>query len=307
MKLSLSTLLTTLFFSTALLASPEEMANPDTTIVWVPKMIRQASHVQYIHELLKLTLDKTKAEYGGYDIRYHDSETLPERQLKGLEEGKQVSVTFSHAKSKWDTAAIRVPFPLIKGLGSYRFFFTMPQHIPALEKLNSIKDFYQFSYGQGLGWSTAGILEDNQYRVVYGSSYAGMFVMLNANRFDLLMRSAYEILGEHPHLSKQYPNITFYPHVAMLTFLPMYFYVSDAQPELATRLEKGLKAAAESGEFDALFNRYFADAVNFSLSPSFRAFWIDNQNVTVEQFNEIKPYLLPALIEKIEPQFASDM
>lgn len=270
-------------------------------------MVRQASHVEYIHELLKMALDKTNSEYGEYDIRYHESETLPERQLKGLEGGEQVSVTFSHAKSKWDTAATRVPFPLIKGLGGYRFFFTMPQHIPALEKLNSKKDFYQFSYGQGLGWSTAGILEDNQYRVVYGSSYAGMFVMLNANRFDLLMRSAYEILGERPHLSKQHPKITFYPHVAMLTFLPMYFYVSDAQPDLAARLEKGLKAAAESGEFDTLFNRYFADAVNFSQSPSFRAFWIDNKNVSAKQFNEIKPYLLPGLIEKIEPHFASDM
>lgn len=307
MKLSLCTLLTTLFCSTALLASPDEKANPDTTIVWVPKMIRQASHVEYMHELLKLSLDKTKAEYGGYDIRYHDSETLPERQLKGLEEGKQVSVTFSHAKSKWDTAAIRVPFPLIKGLGSYRFFFTMPRHIPALEKLNSKKDFYQFSYGQGLGWSTAGILEDNQFRVVYGSSYAGMFVMLNANRFDLLMRSAYEILGERTYLSQAHPKIIHYPNVAMLTFMPMYFYVSDAQPELAIRLEKGLRYAAESGEFDALFTRYFTDAVNFSQSPSVRTFWIDNPNVTSEQFDELKPYLLPALIEKIEPHFASDM
>ena len=304
MKLYLRALLLILFCSKASFALAADEQQSALTIVRVPHISRQAQHVEYIHKLLELALNKTEAEFGPYQIQYHDTETLPERQLKGLEEGEQVNVTFSHAKARWDNAAIRVPFPLVKGLGSVRFFFTLPKHLPALATVSSLKDFYQFSHGQGLGWSTATILESNNFRVVYGSRYVGMFVMLEADRFDLLMRSAFELLGEQEHLRAQHPSITYDPHTAMLTFLPMYFYVSDTQPELATRLEKGLKSAFKSGEFDKLFNQYFKEAVQFALSPSVRAHWINNFNVTTEQFYEVKPYLLPALANKIEPNLA---
>ncbi|BFT31852.1 hypothetical protein D210916BOD24_30280 [Alteromonas sp. D210916BOD_24] len=301
MKLKLSTLLLGVVVNTTLIASPQNQITPSVTVVKVPYISRETNHVDYVHKLMELALDKTKAEFGDYRIQYHDTETLPERQLRGLEEGEQVSVTFSHAKAKWDNAAIRVPFPLAKGLGSYRFFFTLPKHLPSLEKVDSLDDFYQFIFGQGLGWSTASILEDHQFRVEYSSRYVGLFIMLESERFDLLMRGAFEILGEEQHLKTEHPSITYSPDIAMLTLLPMYFYVSDTQPELAIRLERGLKIAFESGEFDELFTLYFQDAVQFVNSPTLRSFWIDNRNVSAEQFYEIKPYLLPELIEKIEP------
>ena len=301
MKLNLTAFLFAVFYHSALNASPQNPIAPSVTVIKVPYISRQTSHVEYVHELMTLALENTKAEFGDYEIRFPDTETLPERQLRGLEEGEQVSVTYSHAKEKWDNAAIRVPFPLVKGLGSYRFFFTLPKHMPALEKVNSLDDFYQFSFGQGRGWSTATILEEHQFRVVYSSRYVGLFIMLESARFDLLMRSAFEILGEEQYLQTEYPDITYSPHLAMLTFLPMYFYVSNTQPELAVRLEKGLKMAYESGEFDKLFSLYFHNSVQFVQSPALRAIWIDNTNVNAQQFYDIKPYLLPELAEKIEP------
>lgn len=301
MKLNLSALLIGAFFSAVLNASPQPQATPDVTVVKVPYISRQTTHVEYLHRLLALALENTKAEFGEYRIQYHDTEIQPERQLRELEKGELVSVTFSHAKAKWDDASIRVPFPLAKGLGSYRFFFTLPKHLPALEKVNSLQDFYQFSFGQGRGWSTATILEEYQFRVVYSSRYVGLFIMLESERFDLLMRGSFEILGEEQHLKTAHPEIIYSPDIAMLTLLPMYFYVSDTQPELATRLEQGLKAAYESGEFDKLFAMYFNDARALVNSPSLRSFWIDNKNVDKEEYYEIKPYLLPELVEKIEP------
>lgn len=304
MQLSFLVLFLISFCSTMSFARTTDVQKSQLTIVRVPHMKRQTQHPEYLHKLLELALSRTEATYGPYRIQHQDTETLQERQLRGLETGEDVSVTYSNAKARWDNVAIRVPFPLMKGLGSVRFFFTLRKNLPALKNVNSLKDFYQFSQGQGLGWSTAIILERNNFRVVYGSRYEGMFDMLEADRFDLLMRSAFELLGEKVHLSTEHPSITYDPNTAMLTFLPMYFYVSNTQPELATRLEQGLKSAYESGDFDKLFRHYFKEASQLALSPSVRTHWINNVNVTTEQFYEAKPYLLPALANNIEQNLA---
>ena len=141
MKLNLSALLVGAFFSSTVLNASLTVLAPDVTVVKVPYISRQTTHVEYLHRLLALALENTKAEFGEYRIQYHDTEIQPERQLRELEKGELKSATFSHAKAKWDDASIRVPFPLAKGLGSYRFFFTLPKHLPVLEKVNSLQDF----------------------------------------------------------------------------------------------------------------------------------------------------------------------
>ena len=301
MKLFVCAVLSLALFSTGAISSPA----PDNsvTVVQVPHMNRASSHLQYVHALLELSLESTRQEFGEFEIRYHSTETLPERQLKGLEAGEQFSVTVSHAKERWNNAAIRVPFPLVRGLASYRLFFTTPNILPALNKVSSLKDFYQFSFGQGVGWSTSRFLEDKHFRIVYGSRYEGLFVMLTANRFDLLMRSPYELTGEHVNLSQQYPSLTYSTRTAMLTYLPMYFYVSDKQPELAARIEKGLKTAFQAGQLDALYEKYFHSSLALIHSSELRVFWINNTNITTQQYLADKPYLLPSLIKQLEPHF----
>ena len=87
MKLFVCAVLSFALYSTVAISSPA----PDNsvTVVQVPHMNRASSHLQYVHALLELSLESTRQEFGEFEISYHSTETLPERQLKGLEAGEQ--------------------------------------------------------------------------------------------------------------------------------------------------------------------------------------------------------------------------
>ncbi|MEZ5447953.1 MAG: hypothetical protein R3E89_02650 [Thiolinea sp.] len=47
-----------------------------------------------------------------------------------------------------------------------------------------------------------------------------------------------------------YPDLILYQRLALTYTFPMYFFISPQHPELATRLETGLKTLLDNGKFD---------------------------------------------------------
>nr|WP_224745930.1 transporter substrate-binding domain-containing protein [Neiella litorisoli] len=185
-----------------------------------------------------------------------------------------------------------VPFPLLKGLASYRLFITTKSNQQRLADIDTAADLKQVLIGQGEGWSTANILQSHGYKVVYGSDYAGLFKMLEAQRFQLLMRGVYEAEREIAVYRSQIPDLEIYDRFAVYTYLPMYFWVSKQQPELADRLHYGLMKAHDNGELDLLFQRYFSGAIALLGIADLNIIELENTNIDPSFYRRDRPFLL---------------
>jgi hypothetical protein len=121
--------------------------------------------------------------------------------------------------------------------------------------------------------------------------------MLEANRFQLLMRGIFEVQPEFNAYKSKMPNLVIVDEFAVYTYLPMYFFVAKNQPQLAERLEYGLKKAHTNGELDKLFNIYFGSDIKLINHKKIKTFYLPNTNIDNSFFEHDKPYLLKSIIE----------
>lgn len=264
-------------------------------VVNIPLMERAGLHREYADALLELALKSSEDLYGGYEIRQERGETVIRRQLLGIVRGDSLSVAVSMPSPDWLDNALLVPFPILKGLASYRLFLAHGSNLEVLNHIDDVEVLKTFEIGQGEGWSTGKILEDNGFKVVYGGPYKTLFPMLYANRFQLLMRGVYEIAPELDVYKPEMPELDIVDGIAIYTYLPMYFFVSRDQPQLAERLEYGLKKAHESGQLDELFMHYFSDTLNLLNLDERTIFCVPNTNIDSSFYENDKPYLLDAI------------
>jgi hypothetical protein len=267
-------------------------------MVAIPYMERAAPHREYADELLRLARESSRGKYGPYEIVQQAEQTVIRRQLQELE-GGTLSVAVSMPMPEWLEKARMVPFPIMKGLASYRLFFAHEKNLAQINQIDNLDALKAFSIGQGQGWSTGKLLEDNGFQVVYGGPYKTLFPMLGAERFQLLMRSAYEIGPEFALYKPAMPELGIVDGIAVYTYLPMYFFVSRSQARLADRLEYGLKEAHASGEFDKLFKQYFSETLALLNVGERRIFYLPNTNIAPSFYEQDKPYLL-APINQLE-------
>lgn len=266
-------------------------------IVRIPYMEREAAHRIYADELLRLALELSKDKYGPYKIIQQRQETVIRRQLLEVESGRNLSLAVSMPTPEWLEKTHLVQFPIMRGLASYRLFLASRNNLHLFEKVNTIADLNRFTIGQGQGWSTAKILEDNGFKLIYGGPYPTLIPMLKANRFELLMRSIYEVEPELKAYQQEMPELIIVENFGLFTYLPMYFFVSKNQPLLATRLEYGLHKAYTSGKADKLFEDHFRNALKLLRNKSRKTFFLANTNIDKSFFKKDQPFLLKEIIE----------
>ncbi|MEN0038447.1 MAG: hypothetical protein AAGC78_15325 [Cellvibrio sp.] len=270
------------------------------TTVTIPYMEVEASHRAYADAVLEAALEASKEKYGPYQIVQQQQQSVIKRQLLELEKGNSISVAVSMPTQEWLEKALPVRFPLMKGISSYRLFLGNKINQPLFNNIKTLSDLKELNIGQGPGWSTGKILEDNGFKVVYGGPYPTIIPMLEANRFPLLMRSIFEVQPELNAYKKTMPNLTIVDNFAIYTYLPMYFFVAKNQPQLAERLEYGLRKAHTTGKLDKLFDTYFADDLKLLKNKKRKIFRLANTNIDKSYFINDKPYLLDLIIKQEE-------
>ncbi len=274
--------------------------------VMVPSMDRESPHRDYADALLKLALKKSEAKYGPFEIRQQSQSSVIKRQLLELKKGKKLSVAISMPTPEWLANTRRVEFPILRGLASYRFFLGTKQNANLYSKVHSLADLKKLDIGQGPGWSTGKILRDNGFNVTYGGPYPTLIPMLEANRFQLLMRSVYEVGPEWQAYKNAGNDLIIVSDFCVFTYLPMYFFVAKNQPLLAERLKYGLDSAFNDGSLDALYRKYFKAALELLTNQERRILYINNTNIDSTYFEQDKPYLLPQVIKGFQLQIKKD-
>ncbi len=246
----------------------------------------------YAYRLLVAALEESTAQYGPYQLIEPASVLNSQRLMAELSVGTNLSVGVSAYKPSWDGQTIIVPVPIERGLASYRLFFANSAKRETIDNIANLGELRSRRFGVGHGWSTAKILTDHHFTVVYGINYDGLFKMLLADRFDLFMRGAYEISVEKPILSKRSKQTYTVSNVAIFTYLPTYFHVSKKQPLLARRLEDGLKSLYSTGEIDQLMSEYYTEAIELIQQPGLVYYCLENTNLKAGMYERDKPFML---------------
>lgn len=280
----------------ALAALTAGAAPPAQQVVTIPFMEREAPHRAYADAALALALELSRDRYGPYRIVRQTQDTVIRRQLLELDAGGSLSVAVAMPMPEWLSGAIPVRVPLMRGLASFRFFLGREADRPLYASVKTADDLRAFTIGQGPGWSSARILEDAGFKVVYGGAHPTLIPMLHSGRFQLLMRTLYEVEPELRAHSATHPGLTIVDSFAVYSYTPMYFFVAKSQPELAERLAYGLKKSYDNGQHDRLIQQYFGDSLKLLQNRRLRFIALPNTNIDPGFFERDRRYLLPSVI-----------
>jgi hypothetical protein len=261
-RLILSTFLPLLFLSSKALAEPGPAIQQ--VIVWNQLLTHPNSMVP---ELLKRVFEVTSQEYGPY--RFIPSEPMEQgRAIRQMEIEGHLDIGLFSPNEKRRNSAISVPTPVTGSLLSYRICLIRKGEQPRFNDIKSLDNLIQSKLliGQHQTWSDTNILRANGLELWTTHKYSLLFKQLLAKRFDCFSRGANEVLQEYyahgyKGLEIEQSFIIYYP-------LPLYYFVNKSKPILAKRIAKGMTILLENGEYQAMFNYYFADTVKLlNLAP----------------------------------------
>lgn len=211
----------------------------------------------YHLNLLKHALSYHKEK--NYQVNQYEYLLPKQRAFVFLRENDGVHVLSGSATQSRLTDYRAIYFPLYKGLKGWRLAI-INQNTPELLKPVTNKQMLQALHPvQFHSWISAEIFEHNDITVVKGSSFKGLFEMLEKNRADYLPRSILEVEQD---LSR-YPELTLMVDPYLLIKYPsvVYFYVNKNNTELAKHISDGLEKSLKDGSFDRIFNESFGAVI----------------------------------------------
>lgn len=208
----------------------------------------------YERTLLEMAL---KLSYSGVQIaHYHDY--LPRgREFYLMEKSAGIDVTWGSATKDREKRFKPIRVPIYKGLIGWRLALVTPENVDMLASVSNVEDFSQFTAGQNLLWTDTKILNANGIVTHSGNNKHVLAQMLSLKRFDYFPRSVVEIEKDTKELAEF--NLVIDTHLLISYPTAYYFYVNKDNHQLASAIEKGLKAMHKSGAFNRLFSKYFAE------------------------------------------------
>lgn len=216
----------------------------------VPASARE--HAAYFPRLLRLALDKTVATDGPYELAYYGNELTSLRRNIELKNNGVINVMWDGANRQREAELLPVRISLIKELNDYRVFLIRSEDAARFAAVRTLDELRKLKAGAGANWPSADVLRFNGLPVETSGGYEYLFPMLRVKRFDYMPRGAQEAWAEmelHQGEGLQVES-TIFLHYRV----PFYFFVSRSRPELAARIERGLRMAQKDGSFERLFN-----------------------------------------------------
>ena len=254
--------------------SPESERDPRTT---------------YDRELLRLALEKTRDQFGDYELVPAPPMTKARERLSmQLDSYPNLFVMDSYSSTREGLGLTYVRFPIHLGIVSYRICFVSPQQKAAVSRVTDLKGLRQFTFGQGTGWLDVDILRYAGMEVVEVEGYEKLFKMVARGRFDLFCRGASELRSEqltHKEIADLLVDealLIYYP-------LPRVFYTNPNNREALQRVEQGLQLAWLDGSLQALWRKSFGPAIAFAKFYQRRLLRLDNPFLEGISF-DYRPY-----------------
>ncbi|GJI95410.1 hypothetical protein RugamoR57_21280 [Duganella caerulea] len=241
------------------------------------------SRYDYDWAVLRAALEKTTPRFGVFEQHQSDVAMSPPRVVQEMTSPSgRINIFVRATSPELERQFMPVRLPVDRGLLGYRLLLIRAADQQRFSQVKTIADLRRLRAGLGQGWADVPILEKAGVPVVEGSSYEGLFAMLEAGRFDFYSRSADEALREfqerhdgHPRMAVEQTLLLHYP-------LPRYFFVRrDAEGKLlAKRIETGMEMMIKDGTLDTLFQRYKGDLIKTTAMQKRRVIHLANPKLT---------------------------
>jgi hypothetical protein len=239
----------------ALLSAPAAAGQPGTApqrFVLPAVSASAREHASYFPRLLQLALDKTVASDGPYELAHYGQELTSLRRNTELKNNGVINVMWDGTDRQREAELLPVRISLIKELNDYRVFLIRSDDAARFAAVRTLDDLRKLKAGAGSNWPSTAVLRFNGLPVETSGGYEYLFPMLRVKRFDYMPRGAQEAWAEleQHHGEGLQVESTIFLHYRV----PFYFFVSRSRPELAARIERGLRLAKKDGSFERLFN-----------------------------------------------------
>jgi hypothetical protein len=209
---------------------------------------------RYSLAVLELALEKSRPEYGPYQLKPVEEELSQGRAVALLARGRTLDVVWTMTSPKREERLQPVRVPLLKGLMGLRLLIIRAHDQPWFSHIKSPDQLRRLRAGQGSDWPDTRILRANDLPITTASSYQGMFRMLAEGRFDYLPRAINEPWEEVEAFEKL--DLAVEEELALYYPTASYFFVAPEDDSLARRLRTGLNKALADGSFDKLFHNH---------------------------------------------------
>ncbi len=230
---------------------------------------------EYVIGLLTLALEKTRKSDGPYQMIPVGGINIA-RAAHWLKSGDYVNVIWTTPTVDRENSFLPIRIPIRKGLLGYRVFLIQKQDAEKFSTIKTLEDLKRLSVGQGQVWNDGKVFKASGFDVVTGSSYEGLFSMLMNGRFDFFSRGINEAPVEYEMRKDKFPNLFIEESILLYYPWPKYFFTSKENPELADRIERGLRLMLQDGSFDEHLMKYHKIDIEKVNLKNRRLFKIDN-------------------------------
>lgn len=234
------------------LASQSQAAD----VVYVSDAPRYAEYI----ELLRSALKRTEATHGPFTMAPARVDMNESRFLLEARTGELVNVVWSATSREKEERLIPIRIPLEKGLLGYRISLIQASQQTDFHGLNNVRQLSRRRFCLGMGWGDVAIYRAAQLQVVLGQ-YEALFRMTELGRCDLFSRGVNEVFDEFDRVRGAHPGLAIEQELLLHYPYPFYFFVSPKHPEMAQRIESGLRLMLADGSFDANFWRHNGYAI----------------------------------------------
>lgn len=234
----------------------------------------------YAIKMLELALKHIDAEYKIQTSheKYTQSKTNEEVKNNGL-----INVIWEASDKTMEEEFRPIRICLYKGLLGYRILIINKKNQDKFDRIETLDELKQMTFGQGRFWADTRILEANQFKVVKVTKYTNIFFMVDGERFDVFPRGVLEPFNE---LAKrpELPNLAVEKNLMIVYRMPFYLFVEKNNKQLAEDLELGLNRAIADGSFDEVFynDPSIKDVLEKANMKNRKTFHIDNPVLTKE-------------------------
>ncbi|MBB1295641.1 MULTISPECIES: transporter substrate-binding domain-containing protein [Pseudoalteromonas] len=199
----------------------------------------------------KLLLTALARQNLAYIHPYESDKDISNARILNDVKNGQLDVMWSMTSEQLEQDYQAIYIPLFRGLLGMRLAMVTQQNQHIFKHVNSIKDLYQFSAGQGKTWPDTAILKANGLKVITTLKYPNLFPMLEGNRFDYFPRGVNEPWDEIANNSEL--NLTVDPYILLKYTAPLYFFVAKDNHTLASQLNSALQDMIADGTFTTMF------------------------------------------------------
>ena len=242
------------------------------------------SRYNYQWEILNRALEKTRQNYGDYILK--PSSPMTElRQVKELKKANgNLTVMYLGSSTEFEQTLLPIRISVDKNLSSYMVYLIRKENQSRFSEVKSLNDLRKLSIGLGLGWIDVDILRASNFNVVTGSSYEGLFSMLDKKRFDALQRSIVHITDEYENHNTSMPDLSIEENILLYYPLPMYFWFSKSNEGriLANRVKEGMLSMIDDGTYDSIFDKYHQQKIEKLNLKNRTVFRLENQFLSPE-------------------------